>query len=80
MSKLRASWIALGERVNYFSNIYFNVYNYMNVKQGSTRRGCGFEYVCTHALDSTWPRPGTLTLDLLIFSYNYITLLLYARA
>ena len=36
--------IAFGERVNYFSNIYFNVSLYMNVKQGSTRRGCGFEY------------------------------------
>ena len=35
----------------------------MNVKEGSTRRGCGFEYVCAHALDSTWSHPGTLTLD-----------------
>ena len=60
------------------------LHNYMNVEQGSTRRrpGCGFEYVCAraHALDSTWPRPGALTLDLLIFSYNYIILLLIKRA
>ena len=62
MSKLHASWIAFGERVNYFSKVYFN----MNMKQGSTRRGCGFEYVCAHALVPTWPCPGTLTLDLLI--------------
>ena len=60
--KVAASWIAFGERVNYFNNIYFN----MNVKQGSTRRGCGFECVCAHALVPTWPCPGTLTLDLLI--------------
>ena len=66
--------------VSITSAIFISMSLCMNVKQGSTRRGCGFEYVCAHALDSTWPRPGTLTLDLLIFSYNYITLLLYARA
>ena len=40
--------------------------------------GVAYVYVCAHALDSTQPRPGTLTLDHLIFSYNYNLIIIRA--